>query len=203
MWQHLQYSLVQGQHASCNGLWKWDGPDRTCYWKVNNFLSSFSILLHFLNYCLFFLKQIRIFSRSIEWNNYQATLTRKKTVEVREICTDLKENLELSDRVILMEFGFDHLVVITPIQCHVYSVKNWNTPAIFELKNSVVSAVLLASKHFLLVERSALILYSYEGRLLGMPKWKGMNQEPIYPPCISLSCDTLAVRDQGNDKCKC
>lgn len=57
-------------------------------------------------------------------------------------------------------------------------------------------------RHFLLVEWNILTLYSYQGRSLGSPRWKGMSQEPLYPPCISICSDTLVVRDQGNDRCK-
>jgi intraflagellar transport protein 80 len=60
--------------------------------------------------------------------------------------SDVNEILDISDRVVQMEFGFDHLIVITPNQCHIYSIKNWNTPAIFDLKNGSVTAVLLADK---------------------------------------------------------
>ncbi|XP_015608210.1 intraflagellar transport protein 80 homolog [Cephus cinctus] len=140
-----------------------------------------------------------IIDRRLEWNNYEATLVRRKTIEVREVGSDRHETLEISDRVVQLEFGFDHLVVITPTQCHVYSTNNWNTPAIFDLKNGSVSAVILAEKHFLLVEWNVVTLYSYQGRLLTVPKWKGMTQEPLYPPCISLCSDSLVIRDQSNE----
>lgn len=60
---------------------------------------------------------------------------------------------------------------------------------------------ILFFRHFLLVEWNSVSLYSYQGRLLGAPKWKGMTQERLHPPCISLSCDTLVIRSQTNDKC--
>ncbi|XP_029033851.1 intraflagellar transport protein 80 homolog isoform X2 [Osmia bicornis bicornis] len=141
-----------------------------------------------------------IIDRRLEWNNYQATLVKRKVIEIRDVGNEIRETLEISDRVVQLEFGFDHLVVITPAQCHVYSVTNWNTPAIFDLKNTSVSAVLLAEKHFLLVEWNNVLLYSYQGRLLGTPKWKGMTQERLYPSCISLCSDTLVIRSQSNDK---
>lgn len=72
-------------------------------------------------------------------------------IEVRHIGNEIRETLEISDRVVQLEFGFDHLVVITPAQCHVYSVVNWNTPAIFDLKNTSVSAVLLAEKYIIII----------------------------------------------------
>lgn len=88
-----------------------------------------------------------VIDRRLEWNNYEATLVRRKTIQVREVGSEGVETLEISDRVVQLEFGFGHLVVITPTQCHVYSVTNWNTPAIFELKNGSISAVLLAEKY--------------------------------------------------------
>ncbi|CAK9809405.1 Intraflagellar transport protein 80 homolog [Anthophora plagiata] len=141
-----------------------------------------------------------IIDRRLEWNNYEAILVTRKVIEVRDVGNEIRETLEISDRVVQLEFGFDHLVVITPAQCHIYSVTNWNTPAIFDLKNTSVSAVLLAEKHFLLVEWNSVSLYSYQGRLLGTPKWKGITQERLYPPCISLCSDTLVIRSQSNEK---
>jgi len=67
-------------------------------------------------------------------------------IEIKEIGNDVCEVLEISDRVVLLEFGFGHLVVITPLQCHIYSVTNWNTPVIFNLKGNIISAILLAKK---------------------------------------------------------
>lgn len=55
-------------------------------------------------------------------------------------------------------------------------------------------------RHFLLVEWNVVTLYSYQGRILSVPKWKGMTQEPLYSPCITLSSDTLVIRDQTNEK---
>ncbi|XP_071638496.1 intraflagellar transport protein 80 homolog isoform X5 [Temnothorax longispinosus] len=87
-----------------------------------------------------------IIDRRLEWDNYEATLIRRKVIEVREVTNEVREVLEISDRVVHLEFGFNHLVVITPMQCHVYSVTNWNTPVIFNLKRSTISAVFLAEK---------------------------------------------------------
>lgn len=66
-------------------------------------------------------------------------------IEVRDIANEVHEILEISDRVVHFEFGFGHLVITTLAQCHIYSVTNWNTPAIFNLKRSV-STILLAEK---------------------------------------------------------
>ncbi|KAL0124329.1 hypothetical protein PUN28_006277 [Cardiocondyla obscurior] len=141
-----------------------------------------------------------IIDRRLEWDNYEATLVRRKVIEVREVGNEIREVLEISNHVVHLEFGFNHLVVITPIQCHVYSVTNWNTPVIFNLKGSAISAVLLAEKHFLIVEWNTVSLYSYQGRLLGSPRWKGFSSEPLYPACISLCDDTLVIGNHSNKK---
>ncbi|XP_057339351.1 intraflagellar transport protein 80 homolog [Microplitis mediator] len=144
-----------------------------------------------------------VIDRKVEWDNYEATLIKRKTIQVREISNNsgIVEMLEISDRVVHMELGFNHLVVVTTNQCHIYSSTNWNTPIIFDLKNSTISAIILAEKHFLLIEWNVMTLYSYQGRLLSVPKWKGITQdERLYPPCIALCSDTLVLRDQVNEK---
>ena len=88
-----------------------------------------------------------VIDRRLEWDNYEATLVRRKTIKVREVGSEGLETLEISDRIVQLEFGFDHLVVITPNQCHIYSVTNWNTPAIFDLKSSSITGILLAEKY--------------------------------------------------------
>jgi intraflagellar transport protein 80 len=40
-----------------------------------------------------------------------------------------------------VSLSFDHLVVVTTSQCHIYTTKNWNTPAIFDLKEGSVSLI--------------------------------------------------------------
>ena len=52
------------------------------------------------------------------------------------------------------------------------------------------------------MEWNTVSLYSYQGRLLGSPKWKGFSSEPLHPICISLCADTLVIRNQNNEKRK-
>lgn len=47
------------------------------------------------------------------------------------------EDLEFKDCIIKMSLGFGHLVVATATQCSIYNVNNWNTPHIFDLKDTV------------------------------------------------------------------
>ena len=55
-----------------------------------------------------------------------------------------------------------HLVVATTSQCYVYTTKNWNTPIIFDLKEGSVSLIRQTSRQFLIVESTAIFVYSYE-----------------------------------------
>lgn len=64
-------------------------------------------------------------------------------------------------RVIKTSLGYDHLVVCTSTQCHVYNTNNWNTPHIFDLKDTV-TMILQCSRHFLIMDNSTGIqLYTY------------------------------------------
>ena len=55
-----------------------------------------------------------------------------------------------------------HLVVVTTSQCYVYTTRNWNTPTIFDLKEGSVSLIRQTSRQFLIVESTAIFVYSYE-----------------------------------------
>ncbi|XP_049774478.1 intraflagellar transport protein 80 homolog isoform X1 [Schistocerca cancellata] len=138
--------------------------------------------------------------RRLEWKNYEATVTDRKSISVHNVSDDTWEKLEFPDRVIRLSFGYNHLVVITPTQCHIYSTKNWNTPAIFDLREGTVSMLLLAERHFVIVGKSYFTLHGYDGRLLCSPKWGGMQPETLSPMFVSTSSDTLAVRDQVDDR---
>lgn len=45
-------------------------------------------------------------------------------------------------------------------------------------------------------------LFSYDGRLISSPKWTGMRTELLNINTVSLSNDTVAVRDTNDPKCK-
>lgn len=54
----------------------------------------------------------------------------------------------------------------------------------------------------LLVEKSAIGVYNYQGRLIASPRWPNMRLDCLRASHISMSSDTLAVRDIGDTKGK-
>ncbi|KAJ7324970.1 hypothetical protein JRQ81_017990 [Phrynocephalus forsythii] len=145
-----------------------------------------------------------IFAHIVEqrwvWKNFEITLTKRRTMEVRNVLNDAVDLLEFRDRVIKASLNYGHLVVSTSLQCYIFSVKNWNTPLIFDLKEGTVSLILQAERHFLLVDGGGIYLYSYEGRFISSPKFPGMRTDVLNAQTISLSNDTLAVRDKSDEK---
>uniref|UniRef100_A0AAQ5Y8Z3 Intraflagellar transport 80 homolog (Chlamydomonas) n=1 Tax=Amphiprion ocellaris TaxID=80972 RepID=A0AAQ5Y8Z3_AMPOC len=133
-----------------------------------------------------------------EWKNFVITLTKRRTMQVRNVLNDAVDVLEFRDRVIKASLAYGHLVVATSLQCYVY--KNWNTPLIFDLKEGTVSLILQAEKHFLLVDGAGLYIFSYEGRLISSPKFPGMRADILNAQCVSLSNDTIAIRDKSDEK---
>ena len=93
-----------------------------------------------------------------------------------------------------MSLSHGHLVVVTTSQCYVYTTRNWNTPTIFDLKEGSVSLIRQTSRQFLVVESTAIYVYSYEGRLLCSPKWPGMRPDALSRQTVSVSSDCVAVR---------
>ena len=130
------------------------------------------------------------------------TVSDQRLVEVRNVINDARDKLEFRDRVIKAALGGRHLVVTTPSQCYVYSTNNWNTPTVFDLKEGSVSLIVLAEKHFLLVDNTGLYIYSYDGRLACTPKFAGMRADILNELTVSLSNDTLAIKDKSNEKGK-
>ncbi|XP_041850740.1 intraflagellar transport protein 80 homolog [Melanotaenia boesemani] len=135
-----------------------------------------------------------------EWKNFVITLTKRRTMQVRNVLNDAVDILEFRDRVIKASLGYGHLVVATSLQCYVYNSRNWNTPLIFDLKEGTVSLILQAEKHFLLVDGAGLYTFSYEGRLISSPKFPGMRADILSAQCVSLSNDTIAIRDKSDEK---
>jgi intraflagellar transport protein 80 len=84
--------------------------------------------------------------RRLEWRSYEATLTGRKTIALRNVQNETWEKLELNDRIIQVSLAHDHLVVVTTSQCFVYSTKNWNTPVILSLREGNVRLIVQAEK---------------------------------------------------------
>uniref|UniRef100_H0WDL4 Intraflagellar transport protein 80 homolog n=1 Tax=Cavia porcellus TaxID=10141 RepID=H0WDL4_CAVPO len=135
-----------------------------------------------------------------EWKNFQVTLTKRRTMQVRNVLNDAVDLLEFRDRVIKASLNYAHLVVSTSLQCYVFSTKNWNTPLIFDLKEGTVSLILQAERHFLLVDGGGVYLYSYEGRFISSPKFPGMRTDILNAQTVSLSNDTIAIKDKADEK---
>ncbi|XP_066097692.1 intraflagellar transport protein 80 homolog isoform X3 [Saccopteryx bilineata] len=135
-----------------------------------------------------------------EWKHFQVTLTKRRTMQVRNVLSDAVDLLEFRDRVIKASLNYAHLVVSTSLQCYVFSTKNWNTPLIFDLKEGTISLILQAERHFLLVDGGGIYLYSYEGRFISSPKFPGMRTDILNAQTMSLSNDTIAIKDKADEK---
>lgn len=55
-------------------------------------------------------------------------------------------------------------------------------------------------RHFLLVDGAGLYTFSYEGRLISSPKFPGMRADILNAQGVSLSNDTIAIRDKSDEK---
>lgn len=141
-----------------------------------------------------------IIEKRLEWKNFEATVTSAKQIHVRNVMNDAVEKLDFRDRVIKLSLGFSHLVVATSTQCYLYSTKNWNTPVIFELKEGSVTLIKQAERHFLMVDGAGVYVFSYDGRLVCSPKHQGMKAEMLNMQTISISNDTVAIRDKTDEK---
>lgn len=138
--------------------------------------------------------------RNVQFLRFMASVRDKKLVTVTNILDDTTEQLEPSERVIQLALRYDHLVLTTPSQCYIYNTNNWNVPIIFDLNGGSVIFLVLCEKHMLLVEKSAVGIYNYQGRLISSPRWPNIRLDNLRSSHISLSSDALAVRDSEDKK---
>lgn len=114
-----------------------------------------------------------VVDRQLNYSNWEANLNDENRIVVTDILTEMGEFLDFKDRVINMCIGWNNLVVTTANQCYVYDFSNWNTPHIFDLKDSV-SFITQCSKLFCLVEcTQGLMIYNYDGKIVSNPKIAG------------------------------
>ncbi|XP_074029895.1 intraflagellar transport protein Oseg5 isoform X3 [Leptinotarsa decemlineata] len=141
-----------------------------------------------------------VVERDVQFMNFTAVVSEKKIVTVQNVLDETNEHLELPERVIQMALRYNHLVLTTPSQCYIYNTRNWNTPAIFDLKDGSVILLLLCEEHMLLVEKSSVGIYNYQGRLIASPRWPSMRLDYLRNSHVTLSPDTLAIRDTSDVK---
>ena len=55
-------------------------------------------------------------------------------------------------------------------------------------------------RHFLLVDTAGVYVYTYDGRLACAPKYPGMRADILNAQTVSLSNDTVAIRDKADEK---
>ena len=53
-----------------------------------------------------------------------------------------------------------------------------------------------------MVDSSSVYVYSYEGRLISSPKFPGMRTDILKKSTVTLSDDTVAIRDKADEKRK-
>ena len=53
-----------------------------------------------------------------------------------------------------------------------------------------------------MVDSSSVYVYSYEGRLISSPKFPGMRTDILNKSTVTLSDDTVAIRDKADEKRK-
>jgi len=141
-----------------------------------------------------------IISRQLEWRRITATLEENNHIRVRDVLSETVEELDFRDRIIKVALGFGHLIAATVTQCCIYNTNNWNTPHIFDLKDTV-TLIVQCERAFLMVDNfTGIQLYSYEGRQTCNPKFQGLRTEFLNAQSVSLSNDVLALIDRADSK---
>ena len=75
----------------------------------------------------------------------------------------------------------------------------WNVHEMIKMPKNLMSCFLLF-RHFMLVDSSNVYIYSYDGRLVCSPKYPGLRADILNYQTVSLSNDTVAIRDKTDEK---
>jgi intraflagellar transport protein 80 len=79
----------------------------------------------------------QLVERRLEWKNLAVSLTEDGKMKIHDILKDEVEELDFRDKVINWSLGFGNLVVATATQCWIYDVLSWNTPHVFDVKDTI------------------------------------------------------------------
>ncbi|CAM9565795.1 unnamed protein product [Ascophyllum nodosum] len=143
----------------------------------------------------------QVIERSLEWENFEAVLVSPGKIRVSDVSSEMVEDLDfLGGRVIEMSLAFGHLVAATQNQVFIYSVSNWNTPHILDMRSGA-SLIVQAENHFLTVDISQGVqIWTYEGRHISSPRFQNLRVEYLSGRAISLSEDAVAILDRISPK---
>ncbi|CAF0799987.1 unnamed protein product [Adineta steineri] len=141
-----------------------------------------------------------IIERRVDWRHLEFVLTDSKVITVSNCETELKDKIELKDRLVKMSVGFGFLIVLTSSQGLIYNCKQFGHPALFDLRDMSMSLIVQAEKYFLLSDGVNISVYSYEGRLVSTPKLMSSKPDSVNVNTVSISPDTIAIRDATDTK---
>uniref|UniRef100_A0A5K3FJK9 WD_REPEATS_REGION domain-containing protein n=2 Tax=Mesocestoides corti TaxID=53468 RepID=A0A5K3FJK9_MESCO len=78
----------------------------------------------------------------LECVGFEAVVSSAKTITITNVRDESKDTLEFRDRILRVSLAYEHLIALTTNQCHIYSVNNFNTPIIVDLKDATISLII-------------------------------------------------------------
>lgn len=142
----------------------------------------------------------QLVDRRMQYANLTILLSEANKIRVHNVMNDNIEELEHRDKVIKISVGFGHLIVATSTQCCIYDVQNFSAPAMFDVKDAVI-LICQTEKVFLTMDHIAGIqIFQYDGRPVATLKLAGIRTEFLNYQSVSLSPDTVAVKDTFDPK---
>ncbi|CAF0748911.1 unnamed protein product [Adineta ricciae] len=141
-----------------------------------------------------------IIERGMSWRHFEFILTDSKMITVNNYETELSDRIELRDRLVKMSVGFGFLIVLTTNQGLIYNCKQLGHPVLFDLRDIFMNLIVQTEKYFLLSDGMNVSVYLYEGRFVSTLKLISPRPNSIHINTISVSHDTIAIRDSTNMK---
>lgn len=78
-----------------------------------------------------------VVERCITYDKWEITLTEDNKIQIIDLIDEMNSEFDFKERVINMSMKYNNLIITTSSHCYIYSFRNWNTPYIFDIRDSV------------------------------------------------------------------
>ncbi|KAI9144555.1 hypothetical protein BKA69DRAFT_1122387 [Paraphysoderma sedebokerense] len=143
-----------------------------------------------------------VVGRQLDWKHLEAVMVDERTVQVKDVTIGHIETIDFTDKIVKASLSFGYLVIATVTQCHIFSERHLHTPAIIDLKNTGrIISIIQSRDYFVMIDTyQGVQVFSYDGKFISSPKYNGLRIESLSERTVTLSTDTLAIRDTIDEK---
>eukprot|EP00750_Incisomonas_marina_P002863 INCI12731.1.p1 GENE.INCI12731.1~~INCI12731.1.p1 ORF type:complete len:766 (-),score=142.09 INCI12731.1:1994-4291(-) len=142
----------------------------------------------------------QLVDQHLEWNQTDVRVTEPSKVVVTDVEKQTSDELDFPTRVVCLSLEDSRLIVSTQTQCYIYEVDNYASPHVFDLR-AVTTLIMQAPNYFAICNNlKGVDVYSYDGRHVSAPAFKGLRADRLDYRGLSITDDTVAIIDNTSKR---